>query len=140
MLEGVLVKQVRLVEGKHGMDELLGALLDVTRDGVEEASGGGVRREAEGDAELAIEVAKTERGVMAVGQAEPAAGMRWRRRAGLADARLSDEDERGALGQSVEEAVDYDLFGSGEPEVGGDLLGEGRLALRCPARTGQREA
>jgi hypothetical protein len=35
MLEGVLVKQVRLVEEKHGMDELLGALLDVTRDGVE---------------------------------------------------------------------------------------------------------
>ena len=41
VLEGVLVQQVGLVEWEHGGDALLGALLDVATDGVEQAAGGG---------------------------------------------------------------------------------------------------
>src|SRR5262245_61944243 len=78
VLEGVLVQEMRFVEEKDGMDALLGALLDVARDGVEEAARGGRRRQAEGDAKLAVEVAAAEGGVVAVGQAEAGRGARWR--------------------------------------------------------------
>ncbi len=116
MLEGVLVKQVGFIEEKDGMD----ALLNVTGDGIEEAASGGGGRKAEGDAELAIEGSAAEGGVVAVGQTKACGGMRWRRgaqHAGPTDARLADEDEGGARGQRVEEAVNDDLLRGGEPEV-----------------------
>jgi hypothetical protein len=74
MVERVLVEEVRLVEEKDGMDAVLGQLLDVGRDRVEDCRRRGRGREPERDAELAVEVAPAERGVVAVGQAE--AGMR----------------------------------------------------------------
>ena len=70
MVEGVLVKQVRLIEEKDGMDAILSEILHVGGDGVEDASGGNRRRQTEGDAKLAIEVAATEGDVVSVGKAE----------------------------------------------------------------------
>src|SRR5689334_7141187 len=70
VIERVLVEQVRLVDQEHRMDALLGALLDVAGDGIEQGAGGGSRREAERDAELAIEVAPAERGIVVVGEPE----------------------------------------------------------------------
>ena len=52
----------------------LAELFDVFGDGVEHASGGGRRRQAEGETELPVEVAATEGGVVAVGEPE---GVGW---------------------------------------------------------------
>ncbi len=100
VVERVLVKQVRLVEQEDRMDALSAEVLDVSADGVED---GGRRRsggEAERLAELAIEVAPAERGVVAVGQSE--AGLRQPmthgpQHARLAGAGLADEQHLGAL-------------------------------------------
>lgn len=72
VVEGVLVQEVGLVEEEDGMDALAGELLDVGRHGVEEVAGGG--RQAEGEAELAVEVAAGEGGVVGVGQAVAGGG------------------------------------------------------------------
>ena len=128
VVEGVLVQEVGLVEEEHGVDALFGALLDMTRDGVEQAACGGRGRELEGRAELAIEVAAAEGGVVTVGEAEAGGGDAVAQRAqdaGLADARLTDEDDAGVLVERVEELVDDGGLGRREPELGvGDLLGE----------------
>ena len=48
--------------------------------------------------------------------------------AGLADARFTDDHDRSALVECVEQAVGDELLGGGEPQIGvGDLLGEWRL-------------
>jgi hypothetical protein len=131
VVEGVLVQEVGVVEEEDGMDPLAGELLDVGRHGVEEVAGGGGRREAEREAELAVEVAAAEGGVVRVGQAVAGGGDAVAERAqdtGLADAGFTDEHHRGALGERGEEAVGDGLLGGGQPEVGvGDLLGERRL-------------
>ena len=64
MVEGVLVQEVGFFEEEDRMDSLAGELLDVGRHGVEEVAGGGDGREAEGEAELAVEVAAPEGGVV----------------------------------------------------------------------------
>lgn len=74
MIERVLVEEVRLVEQEHGVRALGGGLLDVLAERIEQAAGSGGRREPDGVAELAIEVAAPERGIVAVG--EPEAGGR----------------------------------------------------------------
>jgi hypothetical protein len=46
----------------------------------------------------------------------------------LADAGFTDDDDRGALVECVDQAIGDGLLGSGEPQIGvGDLLGERRL-------------
>ncbi len=74
VLQDVLVEQVRLVDEEHGVDVLASELSDVGRDGVEDAGGGGLGCEAEGVADLPVEVASPERGVAAVGEAESIGG------------------------------------------------------------------
>ena len=94
MVERVLVEQVGLVEEEDGVDALAAELLDVGGDGVEDGGRGGRRREAEGEAELAVEVAAAEGGVVAVGEAEALLGEAVAQRAqhaGLADAGLAGE-------------------------------------------------
>ncbi len=106
VVEGVPVQEVGLVEEEDGMDAFSGELLDVARDGVEEVAGGGGGREAEREAELAIEVTASEGGVMGVGQAVPGRGDAVPERAqnaGLADAGLPDEHHRGALVECLDE-------------------------------------
>ncbi len=71
MIERVLMEKVRLVEEKDGMRAPLARhILDVLGDGVEDRGSGGGGREAESEAELAVEVAPPERRVVAVGEAE----------------------------------------------------------------------
>ena len=74
MVESVLVQEVGFVEEKDRVDALARQLLDVGRHGVEEVAGGGRGREAECEAELAVEVATTERGVVRVGQSVAGGG------------------------------------------------------------------
>src|SRR6185437_512341 len=62
MIHDVLVKEMRFVEKKDGVDALAPELLDMGGDGVEDGGGGCGRRQAHGGAELTIEVAATEGG------------------------------------------------------------------------------
>src|SRR5438445_4775698 len=113
MVERVLVEEVRLVEEEDRMDALLGEVLDVGRDRVEDGGGGRRRRQAERDAELAIEVATTEGGIVAVGEAEAGVGdamAQGAQHAGLADAGLAAQDDGGAGIERLDEAVDHDLL------------------------------
>ena len=130
VVERVLVQQVRLVEQEDGVEVVAAEVLDVGADREEERGGGRRGREAEREAELAVEVAAAERGVVAVGQAEAGLGQALAQRAqhaGLADAGLAGEQHRGALAERLDELVDDGLLRGRQPEVGvGDLLGEGR--------------
>src|SRR3954468_18813477 len=88
MVEGVLVQEVGFVEEEDRVDALARQLLDVRRHGVEEVAGGGRGREAECEAELPVEVATAERGVVRVGQSVSGGGDTVAQRAqdaGLAD-------------------------------------------------------
>src|SRR5512139_1001238 len=131
MVEGVLVQEVGFVNEEDGVDALAGELLDVGRYGVEEVAGGGSGREAEGEAELAVEVAAPEGSVVRIGQ--PGAGggdevARGAQDAGLADGRFTDDDGGSTLVERVKQAVRDGLLGGGEAQIGvGDLLGEWRL-------------
>jgi transposase InsO family protein len=70
VVERVLVEEMGFVEEEHGMDALGDAVLDVSAERVEQAARRRRGREPDGVAELAVEVAAAERGVVAVGQAE----------------------------------------------------------------------
>ena len=131
MVERVLVEEMGLVEEKDRVDAFLGQVLDHGRHGVEDRGRGRRRRQAQRDAELAIEVAAAERRVVAIGQAE--AGVRdamaeGPQDAGLADAGLTDEKHGAALAERVEQQSTTDLLRGRQPELAvRDLLGEGRL-------------
>src|ERR1700760_3789676 len=135
MVEGVLVKQVRLVEQERGMDALGGAVCDVAAELVEQAAGGDRGgRQAECETELAIEVAAAEGGIVAIGETEAGGGDAMPERAqdaGLADAGLTDEDDGGALVERLEQGVDDALFGGWQPEVRVEnFFGEWRVLER----------
>src|ERR1044071_7746994 len=120
MVEGVLVQQVGLVEEEHGMDTLGGAVLDVTAERVEQAARGGHCRQTQRMAELAVEVAATERGIVAGRESKAGAGYAMAKRAqdaGLPDAGLADEHDRGALVERLEQRVDDGLLGGREPQL-----------------------
>jgi hypothetical protein len=76
--EHLRVEQVRLVDEEDGVDPVLPEILDVRRDRVEDRGGGRLRREAEGEAELPVEVAAPERRVVAVREPVPGLGRRAR--------------------------------------------------------------
>jgi len=87
-------------------------------------------------AELTVEVATAERGIVAV--REPEAGGRdamakRAQDARLADAGLADEDDRGALVERLEQRVDNGLFGRRQPQlaVGNLLENGGSLSAKC---------
>jgi len=61
VVEGVLVEEMRFVEEEDGMRTFAAEVLNVGGDGVEDGGGGGRRRQPEGEAELAVEVAATQR-------------------------------------------------------------------------------
>jgi hypothetical protein len=100
VIEGILVKQMGLVEQEDGMDAGGGELDDVRGDGMKHAGGGGRGHQAHGEAELAVEVTPAEGGVVTVGETEGALGELMPDGAqdrGLADARLAREGDGGAL-------------------------------------------
>ena len=88
---------------KTGWTLVAAELLDVGADGVEDGGGGAAGDEAEGEAELAVEVAPAERGVVAVGETEAVLGQamaQGAQHAGLADAGLADEQHVAASRQA----------------------------------------
>jgi hypothetical protein len=95
-----------IVEEERGVDAVAAEFLDVRRDGVEDGGCGRRGREAEGDAELAVEVAAPEGHVVAVGQAVAALGdalAEGAEDAGLADAGIADENDGLVAGHGVAE-------------------------------------
>ncbi len=128
MVEDILVEQVGLVEQKHRVEALLAELLDVTGDFKENGSCGCFGREPERETELSIEVATTERSVVAVGEPEASfrqALLQSTQDAGFADARLAGEEHVSALGARLDQLIDDLLPGRGKPQVGRlDFLGE----------------
>ena len=81
VLEDLLVEEVGLVEEEDGVDALLAELTDVLVDRVEDRGRRGARAQAEREAELPVEVASPEGGVVAVGQAEAGLGQAMAERA-----------------------------------------------------------
>src|SRR5450432_1255297 len=100
MVEHVLLKQVCLVQEKNGMDPVTPEIFDVGRYGEKDGGGRGGRRKAEGETKLSVEITTSERGVVAVGQAESCL---WEtvfespKHAGLADTGLAREEYGGVL-------------------------------------------
>jgi hypothetical protein len=62
------VQQVSFVDEQHGVDVVAAELSDMRADGVEYGSGGCGRCQSEREANVSVEVAATERGVVAVRQ------------------------------------------------------------------------
>src|SRR5579872_4476066 len=135
MVEGILVKQVCLVDEKDGADPLFGKVLDVRVDGEEQVAGGIGLGQTESEAEMAVEVAPSDGAVLAVDEAEVGRGE------GMAqcaqDARFSDSwlaGEHGAGVHGVGEVFDQGEFGRREPELGvTDVFGE-RLGGKTEVR------
>ena len=132
MVERVLVKEMRLVEEKGRVNAVAAELLDMSRYGVEDGGGGRRRRETEGEADLAIEIATPEGGIVAIREAKAGLGnamAQTAQDAGLADARVADEENGFVVRDGVGELIAELLFGGRKPELGvGDFLGKGRLA------------
>jgi putative transposase len=119
----LLVEQVRLIEEEDREDALLGQVLDVSRDGVEDRGSGGVRGEAQGEAELAVEVPAAECGVVAIGQ--PKAGFREPGAQCSEDTRLADRS--GYLAHPCGVAVKFEIAGSSNGYLVSWSNGEMRL-------------
>jgi hypothetical protein len=79
VVERVLMKEVGLVDEEDGADALFGEVLDVGANGEEEISRGGGLREAEGEAEMAIEVSASDGRILAVDESEVGGARAWRR-------------------------------------------------------------
>jgi hypothetical protein len=67
----VLVKHVSFIDEKDWVHSFAAEIFDVRRDCIEDGGGSRRRRKADGGAELPIEVAAAERGIVAVRQAKP---------------------------------------------------------------------
>ena len=97
-------------------------------DRVEERCRSRRRREPERVAELPVEVAATERGIMAVGQPAALGGhprSHCTQDARLADTRFAREQHRVVLGDRLADIVDERLLGRRDPELGvPEFLGE----------------
>jgi hypothetical protein len=78
VVEHVLVEEVGFVEEEDGVDACGAELVDVLADLVEDRRRRGTRAPAQREAELAVEVTAAERGVVAVGETDPASGRRCR--------------------------------------------------------------
>mgnify|MGYP000253507637 CR=1 FL=1 len=120
------------------MGLLLALLLHVLGDRVEDGRRGGLRAEPQSQADVAVEVAPSEGGVVAVGEAEARSRQtlaQGAEHAGLADTGLAREQDVAALGAGLDEAVEHALPRGGDPELlVGDVLVEGR---RVEAEVGE---
>ncbi len=81
MIEHILVEEVGLVDEEHGVHTLAAEVGDVGADRVEDRGRGGLGREPKRKAHVAVEVASTERDVVAVGQAKAGLGEAMAQRA-----------------------------------------------------------
>ena len=120
---------MRLVDEEDWADVLCGEVLDVGAHGEEEISCGGRLRETESEAEVSIEIAPTDGGILTVDEAE----VGWSegvaegtQDAGLASTRLSSEQDAPADMHRIGEVFDEGLLGRRHPELGvADVLREG---------------
>jgi hypothetical protein len=106
MVEHVLVEQVGLVEEEDGVHAVAAEVLDVAGHREEDGGGAGGGGQAQGETELAVEVAAPEGGVVAVREAEAGRRESVAKRAqdaGLADAGLAGERDGGALVEGFDE-------------------------------------
>lgn len=120
MVEDVLVQQVRFIDEEDRVHALAFELLDVMADGVEDGGRGGFRIEAKSEADLPVEVAPSERRVVAVGELEASFGESLAQRAEharFADTRLAGEQDVTAFVARFDEVNDALLPGSGYPKV-----------------------
>jgi hypothetical protein len=144
VVEGVLVQEVGFVEEEDGVAAFGGEALDVGGDGVKDACGSGRGSEAEREAELAIEVAASEGGVVTVGEAKAVLGLgeavaQRAQQAGFSDARFTTQEDGAARVERFEELAQESLFRGREEELFvGQILGKGRLAERKRSEIGGR--
>src|SRR5690606_11522080 len=130
VLEDLGAQQLRLVEEKHGMDLLAAELLHVVRELPEHRCGGRLRFDGQCSADVPIEVAETERRIVAIGEPETRCGKMTTKRAEqtrLPDAGLSDDDGVLVFVYGFDEGFEDIFARRREPEVTVvDVLGEGR--------------
>ncbi len=128
MPQHVRVEQVRLVEEEDRMELVSPQLVDVGLDGQKEVGGGGGGLQAEGVAEIAVEVATPESGITAVGQSEAGLGEPMTKRAqdaGFPDTGLAQEQDAVPLGQGFFDVGDERGLALGQPQLAiVDLLGK----------------
>jgi hypothetical protein len=149
VVERVLMKEVGLVDEEDGADALFGEVLDVGANGEEEISRGGGLREAEGEAEMAIEVSASDGRILAVDESEVGGSegvAEGAQDAGLSDAGLAGEQRAGAGVHGFGEVFDERELGRRQPELGvGDVLcerigGESEVGEIVEAHDGSFEA
>jgi hypothetical protein len=120
VVQHVLVEQVGLVEEEDRVNTLAAKIFDVGGDGEKESRSGGGRREPQGEAKLAVEIAAAEGGVVAVGEAET--GLRQpvaqgTQDAGFASTRIAGEDDGSALVEGLAQLVYQSLLGRRHPQI-----------------------
>lgn len=122
------MEQVRLVEEEDRMELVASHLVDVSLDSEKEVGGGGGGLEPEGVAEVAVEVAPSESGIVTVGQPKACLGesmAQCAQNTGFADARLAEEQDAVFEGEGLFDIGDEGGLALGQPEVGVvDLLGK----------------
>jgi hypothetical protein len=121
VVERVLMEQMGLIDEEDGAYALLGEILNVCADGEEEISGGGRLREAEGEAEMAIEVSSPDGRILAIDESEVGGGegvAEGAEHARLADTWLAGEQSAGARMHGFGEVLDEGELGRGQPELG----------------------
>jgi hypothetical protein len=126
------VEQVGLVDEQHRVDLFGAELFDVGADREEDGRRRGARREAEGETDVAVEVAPAERDVVAVGQTKAVLRQpvtQGAQDAGLAYTGLAREHRVPAVATGLDEGLHGGLSRGRHPQLAvGDLLGEGRFA------------
>ena len=133
MIEGILMKQVCLVDEEDRTHALLGEVLDVRVDGQKQVPCRVGLGQTESQAKVAVEVAPTDGAVLAVDQAEVGRGERMAKgaqHACLSDPRLAGEQGAGAGVHGVGEVFDQGEFRRGEPESASPMSLENGSAAR----------
>ena len=109
MVEDVLMKQMDLVEEEDGVHPTVAELGDVMVDRVEDSGGGRLGTEAESKAELPVEIAPTQCGIVTVGQPKTIGGKAMADGAkdtGLADPGLPGKQDVTPLVTRVDDPID----------------------------------
>jgi hypothetical protein len=112
VVEHLLLEQVCFVEEESWMDFVCADVLDMVCNGIEDGGGSGFRIESKSKAELPIEVAPTEGGVVAVRQSKPRFGKSLAdgpQHARLSDAGLTCQQDVAVLFAGVDDGVDDPL-------------------------------
>ena len=141
MVEGILMKQVRLVDEKDGAYAFLGEILDMRVDGEKQIPGGVGLGQTESQAKMTVEVAPSDSAVLAVDQAEVGRGERvaqGAQHAGLSDPWLAGEQGAGTGVHGVGEVFDQGEFSFLRPRVLSRRTPEGSNGVRASCGTSRQ--